>query len=156
MVTTGSWCYNCYKVSLVFVQLFIYVSSSHKHKNHKNILCWKGPIRIVDCSLQNYLKLNHITKSIVHMLLQLWQPWCHDHLPGEHIPVTNHLLRKWRTFSQCAIWTSPDADSFHFHVSYQWSPERRDCHLPFPYSPWRSCRLQWDHLSVFSKLNKIK
>jgi len=26
------------------------------------------------------------------MLLKLWQAWCHDHFPGEAVPVTGHPL----------------------------------------------------------------
>lgn len=41
---------------------------------------------------QGYLKLNHVTKCIIQMLLELWQVWWHDHFLGESIPVINHSL----------------------------------------------------------------
>lgn len=59
---------------------------------------------------------------------------------------------QWRDFSQCPIWTYPDAASFYFFVSYYW-PAERDQHLPFHCPPWRSCRLRWGHLLAFSSLS---
>lgn len=42
--------------------------------------------------MQDHLKLNHGTKSITQMLLELSQAWCCDHFPEESVPVTNRLL----------------------------------------------------------------
>ena len=33
-----------------------------------------------------------MTKSIVQMLLELGQAWCHVHFPGDPVPVTGHPL----------------------------------------------------------------
>ena len=52
---------------------------------------WEGPIRIT-CSLQDYLNLNHMTKSVVQTVLELWQAGCCNHFPGEPAPVTDHPL----------------------------------------------------------------
>ena len=85
-----------------------------------------------------------MTKSVVQTLLELWQAWCRDHLPGEPVPVTNHPLSE-EPF--------PNVQS-EFPLtqlrSYRWSLERGDQHLPFRCPPWGSCRLQWGHTSVFS------
>ena len=39
------------------------------------IMKWKGPIRIIESNslltVQDYLKLNHVIKSVVQMLLEL-------------------------------------------------------------------------------------
>ena len=58
----------------------------------------QGSFSATPCSSQDSLHLNHMTKSIVQMLLELWQAWCHDHLAGEPVPVT-WPPSQWRTFS---------------------------------------------------------
>ncbi|KAK4807096.1 hypothetical protein QYF61_018437 [Mycteria americana] len=72
----------------------------------------------------DYLKLNHMTKSVIQTLLELRQAWCCDHFPGEPVPVTNHPLseepfpnvqselplRQLHSISSCPqISTSPSA-----------------------------------------------
>lgn len=54
---------------------------------------------------------------------------------------------QWRIFPSCPIWTSPDADSSHFLVSYCRSPER-DQHLSLCCPPQGGCRLWWDHSDI--------
>ncbi|KAK4818862.1 hypothetical protein QYF61_020081 [Mycteria americana] len=52
---------------------------------------WARNLSVSDSQhIWDYLKLNHTTKSIVQMLLELWQAWCRDHFPGEPVPVTDH------------------------------------------------------------------
>ena len=33
-----------------------------------------------------------MSESTVQTILELWQAWCHDHCPGEPVPVPNHPL----------------------------------------------------------------
>lgn len=42
------------------------------------------------CSSQDYPKQNHMMKGIVQTLLKIWQTWCPDRFPGEHVPGTDH------------------------------------------------------------------
>lgn len=44
------------------------------------------------CCLQIYIKLNHLIKSLIQMLLEHCQAWCWDQFPGKSLPGTNHLL----------------------------------------------------------------
>lgn len=54
----------------------------------------------ISCSTQDFLKINHMTKSIVQILLELRQSWCCGHLPGETVPVTNLFLMANLNFLQ--------------------------------------------------------
>ena len=75
------------------------------------------------------------------MFVELWQAWCHDHIPGEPVPVTDHPLSEepfpnvqselplmqFHSISSC-----PAADH-----------QRREISV-------RRCRLWWGHPSAFS------
>lgn len=62
-------------------------SSLQKYKP----LSWSHRISQVG-KAQSYLKLNHVTKNVIQMFLELRQAGCHDHFPGEAIPVTDDPL----------------------------------------------------------------
>ena len=53
------------------------------HKDHQIQLL--APQRTVQ-------KSDHVSESIVQMLLELWQVQCHDHSPEEPVPVPKHHL----------------------------------------------------------------
>lgn len=92
-----------------------------------------------------------MTNSITQTHYELWQSWCYDHFPGEHVPVSDHhfieepfpnvkseLLLRWLHFiSSCPI------TGYH----------RGDQYCPLCCSSRGSCKLQ-DHPSAFFKLNK--
>lgn len=100
-------------------------------------------------SLQDYLQINHMTKSIVHTLTELWHTeWC-DHSPGKPVSGCDWPPSGWRAFSQCPVWVSLDAASFHFLVAHHRSPERGEQDLPLHCTHWGSCRLRWGHSSAF-------
>lgn len=43
-------------------------------------------------ALEVYLKLNHMTQSIVEMIFELWQSWFCDHICKEPAPGNDHSL----------------------------------------------------------------
>jgi len=76
-------------------RIFKQIILIHRSTGSWNIASWKGLIRIIEltpCSSQDYLKLNHMTKSVVQTLLELSQAWCPDHFPWEPLLVTDHPL----------------------------------------------------------------
>lgn len=54
-----------------------------------------------------------------------------------------------KTLFLISVWTSFDTASFHFLVTYCWSPERHQ-HFPLCCLPWERFRLPWGHHSAFS------
>lgn len=71
----------------------------------QNISSWKAPVRIIKpapCSFQDNLKLNHMTKSIIQMCLELWQAQCCNHIPGGACS-RDQSPSHWT--SLCSIWT---------------------------------------------------
>lgn len=84
---------------------------------------------------QDYLKLNHTTKSIVRMLLELWQAWCLPGKPEENFPWC------FIPFPCVLLLVTRDQHTL---------PDPLHC------SPWGRCRLQSGlsgHPSAFCKLS---
>lgn len=111
-------------------RIIVYAEVKGTHKNHWVQLM--VPHRTIK-------KSDHISESIVQILLKFQWACCYDRFPGEPVPVLNHSL---------AVDTSPNiqpepspSDSCHFLESHHCSPA-----LPFP--SWESCRLLWNFPSV--------
>lgn len=110
-------------VPITAPQLFLQVALSCELPKQKgrmiewqNILHWKRAIRIIKSSslfLAGLDETKSFTKSIVWMLLEFWQAWCHDHFPGEAVPGTNPPSEKPFPSTQPEL---SGAASFHLVV----------------------------------------
>lgn len=54
----------------------------------------QGSASPTPASTQNHTKINHMSQSIIQMLLDLWQAQSRDHFPVEPLAVTSHYLSK--------------------------------------------------------------
>lgn len=83
--SVSSLCIYCLLMCDIEVQI-------HRIKSW-NISKFEGTIRIIKYSpyfLQNNLRLNHMTKSSIQMLLELWQAQCSNNFPREPVLVIDH------------------------------------------------------------------
>ena len=84
-----------------------------------------------------------MTKSIVQMLLELWQVWCHDHFTEEPVPVTNHPLSE-EPFPN--VQSELPLVQPHSISSCPVAGHQREISTPWLHCPpWGRCRLRWGH-----------
>lgn len=98
-------------------------------------------------SLQDYLQINHMIKSIVQTLTELWHTGFCNHFPGGPVWECDWPPSGWRTFSQCPVWAPLDAASFHFLVPHHRSPEREEQQLPSHCTPPTEEVAGWDEVT---------
>lgn len=73
------------------------LSSLLKTIESDNIASWRGPTRVVEFNsllLIAKLKLNQVSKSIILMLLELYQAGCRGHFSEENILTDNPLCEE--------------------------------------------------------------
>lgn len=69
-------------------------SSLLKTVDSENIASWKGPTRVIESDsllLTGLSEINQVSKSIILVLLELCQAWCHGHFSEEYILTDNPL-----------------------------------------------------------------
>jgi len=112
----------------------------------------QGSLNPTPGSTQEYPKIKPF-ESIVQMLLELHQPWCCDHCPGEPILVPDHPMVKNLFLTSNLI--HPCCISMPFTWVLLLSPEReRDQCCPS--TPLvKSCRPPWGLSSVSTSLDRI-
>lgn len=85
-----------------------------------------------------------MSRSIIQMVLVLWQVWCHDHFLGKLFQVTSDLLNEKhfpKGQTELPLMKVPSIFLPSHSLSSHWSPERGDQHLPFCCPPWGSFSL---------------
>lgn len=65
-----------------------------------------------------------MSERAIQMLLELWQDQCHDHCPGEPVPVPSTLW--WKNLYWYSIWNSSVTAPCYFLGLCCWSPEKVD------------------------------
>lgn len=128
------WLANIFAFFKLSLQLIFYrITESY------NILCWKGPTRIIESNSWPHIGLPKNQTTYLRRLSKYF--------------LNFHRLRMllWEAYS--SAW--PGMPEYNFIGSYCWSLERRDQHLPFCSPLWGSCRLWGSHPPVSSKLNKV-